>query len=336
MSTLTVLMPVYNAELHLQAAIDSIVGQSFRDFIFLIIDDGSTDRSAEIIHAVFDSRIRYVRNPRNMGIAKTLNRGIDLSSTELIARMDADDVSHPDRLMKQMNYMRSDPDCAMLSTLTRDLSEDGQVLGENFLQSDEFYFNLTFYCWIYHPSVIYRKSIIQRLGLYPVSFAEDYLLWCRLIREHKFWTLPEYLLDHRTTSQSTCNVVHRGGYAEAELAQVLENLRYFMGEEYTLPREWVECYRNNLDPLWDKRRVGDIVACIRELNSIAARVASKENINCEPAKVRKAAAAKRTRVVRAFAKRLAWPRRFALLTATGSYRILCRLLLQAFRARVRS
>ena len=124
----TVLMPVYNAERFLREAIDSILGQSFKHFEFLIIDDGSTDASADIIASYRDSRIRFVRNRTNLGITPTLNKGIALASCELIARMDADDISHPQRLQKQFGYMKRNPECALLSSWARVISEDGKFI----------------------------------------------------------------------------------------------------------------------------------------------------------------------------------------------------------------
>src|SRR3990170_6879460 len=119
MPTLTVLMPVYNAGNYLHEAIESILSQTFRDFEFLIIDDASTDSSVDIIESFQDPRIRLVKNDINMGITATLNKGIELSTTELIARMDADDISYVDRLQKQYEYFKKDKSCTLLSTSAR-------------------------------------------------------------------------------------------------------------------------------------------------------------------------------------------------------------------------
>lgn len=321
-------MPVYNEERYLGAAVESILGQTLEDFVFLIVDDASTDRSAEIIRSYRDRRIQYLRNPENLGISATLNRGLNAAKTELIARMDADDLSHPDRLLKQARYLEAHPDCALLSSFTRNISEEGEVLGRNALDPRFFYFDLTFYCRIFHPSVIYRKSVIDRLGQYPARMAEDYLLWCRLIREHRFHTLPEFLLDYRISATSTSHVVHRSGYAAEEEEQVRENLRYFMGEEYSLPREWLECYRNNLEPLWKEGSVVGMAACIHELDRISSGIARKENVNRDVEAIGSAAAAKRARILSALLKRMPWPRKCALLACTGSWRALGGLILK--------
>ena len=101
----TVLMPVFNGEKHLNEAINSILSQSFQDFEFLIIDDGSTDHSKKIIRSYQDKRIRFIENDRNLQLSRTLNRGIQLAKGEYILRMDADDISFPNRLEKQIQFM---------------------------------------------------------------------------------------------------------------------------------------------------------------------------------------------------------------------------------------
>src|SRR5688572_29034662 len=123
---ITVLMPVYNAASFLREAIESILQQTFRDFEFLIIDDGSTDESIAIVQAYKDPRIRFLQNDANVGIAATLNRGIEMASCELIARMDADDISYPTRLQKQYDYMTLNPMCALLSTACRVVTAAGK------------------------------------------------------------------------------------------------------------------------------------------------------------------------------------------------------------------
>jgi glycosyltransferase involved in cell wall biosynthesis len=160
---LTVLMPVYNAASYLHEAIDSILQQTFRDFEFLIIDDGSTDQSIAIVQSYKDPRIRFVRNETNAGIAATLNRGIELASCELIARMDADDISYPDRLQKQYDYMMHDSACALLSTWCRVVTAAGKHVRLERYTSRFFYYNLTFECWIYHPTVMFRKAAVKEV-----------------------------------------------------------------------------------------------------------------------------------------------------------------------------
>src|SRR5688572_20082581 len=150
----TVLMPVYNAEKYLREAMDSILKQTLTDFEFLIIDDGSKDNSVDIINAYTDPRIRLVKNEHNLGISKTLNRGIEMASAELIARMDADDISYPARLQNQYDYFQKNPECALLSTWARMVTEDNEHIRTEKYRSRLHYYNLTFECWMYHPTVM--------------------------------------------------------------------------------------------------------------------------------------------------------------------------------------
>ena len=115
--SITVLMPVYNAERFLAEAIESVLQQTFTQFEFLIIDDGSTDSSPEIVRSYSDPRIRFLQNEQNLGITATLNKGIELAQADLIARMDADDICYPDRLQKQMEFVAAHPDGALFTNV---------------------------------------------------------------------------------------------------------------------------------------------------------------------------------------------------------------------------
>ena len=116
MPKITVLMPVYNGEKYLRESVDSILNQTFTDFELLIINDGSTDSSMEILNSYSDSRIRIVTNEVNLRLIKTLNKGIDLATGEYIARMDCDDIADPKRLEIQLQYMEKHPDVAVCGT----------------------------------------------------------------------------------------------------------------------------------------------------------------------------------------------------------------------------
>jgi len=107
--SLTVLMPVYNGGEFLRGAVESILGQTYSNFEFLIVDDGSTDESLEICRGFRDPRIRLEENGRNLGLIATLNRGLDLAEGDYIARMDSDDVSFPARLARQVQFMEDNP-----------------------------------------------------------------------------------------------------------------------------------------------------------------------------------------------------------------------------------
>jgi glycosyltransferase involved in cell wall biosynthesis len=129
MLEVSVLMAVHNGERHLRAAVDSILSQTYGNFEFLIIDDGSSDRTAEIVASYTDPRIRSVVMGRNVGLSAALNEGLRLARGRLIARQDADDLSEPRRLERQVSVMSSRSDLALLGSQGVALSEDGRPTG---------------------------------------------------------------------------------------------------------------------------------------------------------------------------------------------------------------
>ena len=118
MPKVSILMPVYNAEKYLIEAVDSILNQTFRDWELIIINDGSTDRSRELLSQIADNRVIIVDNETNLGLINTLNKGINLCKGEYIARMDADDISTPERIEKQVQFMDSHPHHIMSEAIT--------------------------------------------------------------------------------------------------------------------------------------------------------------------------------------------------------------------------
>lgn len=319
-------MPVYNAEKYLTEAINSILGQTLTDFEFLIIDDGSSDSSIEIIKSYQDNRIRLVINENNLGISKTLNRGIELAGSDIIARMDADDISLPDRLYIQYSYLTRHSRCSLVSSHVEIISETGESLGKYQPDSSLFYYNLAFHCWIYHPSVMYRRPAVRDAGMYPLTLSEDYRLWSELIKEHHFYNIPNILIRYRITSESVSNSTFAEEYRDAEKKQIIKNLQYFVGEDYTIPDAWLECYRNNFDPLCKPPRVREMVRCIRELDIISQHILAKENINRDPEAIKKAAGQKKEHILESLLKRLPAVYRIKLLIRTGNFKRLVRFL----------
>ncbi|MFC5269470.1 glycosyltransferase family 2 protein [Adhaeribacter terreus] len=314
MPRLTVLMPVYNAEKFLAEAIESILNQTFQDFEFIIIDDGSTDRSVEIVRSFSDPRIRFYQNEKNLGISLTLNKGISLAQTEIIARMDSDDISYPQRLEKQYAYLQENPDCALVSSLVRVISEDKAFIRQDKFKSELFYYNLTFICWIYHPTIMFRKSAAASVRNYSTTYAEDYELFWQLTRKFKFYNLPDVLLDYRETSQSLCQVLKKPEYEHAQQEQVLRNIRYYTGEHYHVPDSYVACYRHNFEPLLARNNVIAMVACVKELDFITLCMLAKPNVNLQQSALKKAALHKRNYIIWALAANLQLlPKLFFLL-----------------------
>ena len=130
----TVLMSVYNGERFLREAVECILNQTFRDFEFLIINDGSTDGTRDIILSYKDSRIRLVNNKDNVGLTKSLNKGLAMSSGELVARQDSDDISSLHRLAQQVNFLDSHPEVVAIGSQIKAIGIHGQQLRHFSLQ----------------------------------------------------------------------------------------------------------------------------------------------------------------------------------------------------------
>lgn len=317
---ITVLMPVYNAEKYLREAIQSILQQTFTCFELLIIDDSSTDSSPAIIRSFDDPRIRYMRNETNMGISATLNKGIDNSNTELIARMDADDISYPERLEKQLAFFESHPDCALLSTWTRTITAGGVPVKTEKWRSEYYYYNLNFECWIFHPTVMYKKTAVTDVGKYSTPYAEDHNLWWQLSRKYKIYNYPEVLVDYRLTDESLCRVTRKTEYETAQHEQVVRNIRYYTGDRIRLSYNEVRCFMFDFEPVLQEKKLRSIIRCFTKLNTITRCILEKDNINRDVKAITEAAHYKREWMLAFFCEALSPFQRFRLLLALGYWK----------------
>ncbi len=201
MPKVSVIMPAYNAEQYISEAIDSILAQTFTDFEFIIINDSSLDSTEQIVMSYGDKRISYVKNEQNLGVAKTLNKGLAMAKGQYVARMDADDVSLPSRLGKQVAYMDAHPECGICGTNTL-LFGQGKV-NEPFCFAEndkDIRADILFNNCFAHPTVMLRTQVIRKYHLeYDSSFEriEDYELWGRLLMVSKGHNIQEPLLRYR-------------------------------------------------------------------------------------------------------------------------------------------
>lgn len=196
--TISVIMPVFNGEKYLVEAIDSILKQTFGDFEFLIINDGSTDKSDEIIRSYNDSRIVYLQNDGNKGLVYTLNYGISQAKGEFVARMDADDISEPSRFQKQLEALKNNPEVGICGTWAKIIGS-GKVFKVE-CEDEKIKGLLLFLNQFIHPSVLFRKSILEKNQIHYEANdfpAEDYALWIRLAPFVKMMNIPELLLNYR-------------------------------------------------------------------------------------------------------------------------------------------
>jgi len=201
---ISVLMPVYNAELYVAEAVESILAQTFTDFELITIDDGSTDRSSRILegYAGLDSRIRLVSRP-NTGIVGALNEGASMARGEIIARMDADDVSMPERFAKQFEYLLAHPDCHAAGSRVLLIDPEGAPICEineerSHEEIDRAHMSRRTGA-ITHPAVMMRREALHAVGGYRQEclWAEDFDLLLRLAEIGRLANLPEMLLKYR-------------------------------------------------------------------------------------------------------------------------------------------
>ncbi|MDD4601007.1 MAG: glycosyltransferase family A protein [Negativicutes bacterium] len=207
---ISVIMPVYNAEPFLPEAIDSILNQTYKNFEFIIINDGSTDRSEEIIMSYIDSRIVYLKNDSNLKLIKTLNKGIMAARGKYIARMDADDVAINNLFAREVEVFEQNKNVDIVNVLTYNLSEDGTILRPNrarpCISSEAMTFINVFQNLITHPGVMVKAELMkeyQYLDDGTVVHFEDYDLWNRMFADGKYChTINERLIKYRLSSTS--------------------------------------------------------------------------------------------------------------------------------------
>lgn len=212
---LSVVMSVHNGEAHITEAIDSLLVQTFKAFELIIVNDGSTDKTAKILAAYNDPRLRIITQT-NRGLVVSLNRAISVAETPLIARHDADDKSEPDRLEQQMKYLKKQPDVVIVGSSIKVMNAQGRVLHEHrvLLNDPELKQELLVHSPFAHGSVMFRKTAFDKAGGYQQTEwpAEDYGLWLRLSEQGKFGNLDEPLYIYRE---------HSGGISSQN--QVLQN-----------------------------------------------------------------------------------------------------------------
>lgn len=192
-------MPVYNGEQYLKSAINSVLTQDFENFEFLIINDGSTDNTSEILGGIRDPRVRVINLSTNKGIVTALNTGIMASRGEFVARMDCDDVSRKNRFNLQLKFLSNHTDHAVVGSFVRIVNPEQKLLYtiENPTRDQAIKKHLLTDSCLAHGSVMMRRSALLDVGMYSankkVRHAEDYDLFVRLASKYKLANLPEYL-----------------------------------------------------------------------------------------------------------------------------------------------
>jgi len=192
-------MSVYNAEKYLHEAIESILNQTFTEFEFIIVNDGSTDTSLKIIESYKDERIVII-NQKNTGLPKALNKGIDKSKSNFIARMDADDISLSERLERQYAFLMGNPGCVIVGSNAILIDMNGNYIytTSNKTSDNEIKKGLPDTSLL-HPSVMFKKNIFYSAGKYCESMlkGQDYVLFNRMAKFGEFYNIKEPLIKYR-------------------------------------------------------------------------------------------------------------------------------------------
>lgn len=202
-----IILPVYNAERFISEAIESILNQTYQNIKLYIIDDGSIDKTRNIIETKFksDKRIHFISR-ENKGLIYTLNELISFSTSPYIARMDADDICAPDRIEKQVNYLLNNPDVSVLGSEVIIIRENGTRIRKNltYKSFDSIKLGLLYGNPISHPTVMFNMRNLSHKDIHyseKYHFIEDFELWLRLSREHIIENIGCELLQYRETQE---------------------------------------------------------------------------------------------------------------------------------------
>ena len=197
---ITVLVAVYNGLPHVQGAVESVLGQTYGGFELIIVDDGSTDGTAEYLADITDSRVRVIRVD-HVGLTQALVVGMGEARGELIARQDADDISIPERLQIEVDYLDANPDVAVVGTCYTVIDQTGRALFDRKLPTGDAIREAMQrrHGPLAHGSVLMRKEVVESVGTYRPEFryAQDLDLWLRIAENHKIENIPLYLYEWR-------------------------------------------------------------------------------------------------------------------------------------------
>lgn len=202
---ITVLMPVFNGQEYLKEAIDSILNQTYTNYEFLIINDGSTDNTENIILSYTDGRIRYIKNDSNIKLIRTLNKGLELAKGEFIVRMDADDISTPDRIEKQINALLNDKTIGAIGCSMQMFGDGYNSLITYSAIPDYIKFRMLFGCHIIHGASAFRTSVIRQNNIKfneKYLHCEDHYFFWQVVNKAKITNLPDVLYLRRMSPTS--------------------------------------------------------------------------------------------------------------------------------------
>jgi hypothetical protein len=227
-------MAVHNGLPYLEEAVRSVLDQSFQDYEFIIVDDASTDESPALIDGFSDKRIKLLANPKQLGLSRSLNKGIGDSSGKYIGRMDHDDVSLSTRLMEQVAFLEANPDVDLIGTWAKTIGRTPEQIWRYPTKDEDIRSEFVFNSCLVHSSVMWRRTTFEKYGLsYDAGTvrAQDYELWTRAKRQIRFANIPKPLLRYRVHPSGVGSMF--GGEQQATADKVREREIAQLGIEST-------------------------------------------------------------------------------------------------------
>lgn len=217
---LSIVMPVYNSEQFIKQAVESLLSQSFDDFELIIVDDGSTDGSAEMISGFRDERIRLLENEAKRGIVFSRNRGLAEAKGKFIAPFDSDDVAMPEKFVKQIDYLKKHSEIGMIGSWAVIIDQTGQPTGKKWklnARMKHIPAIMLFRNYFVQSAVVLRREVIPRGG-YTCGFdiIDDYKMWWDILKKSGGWNYPEYLVKYR---------IHKSSVTQSDRNRMLERER---------------------------------------------------------------------------------------------------------------
>lgn len=242
---ITVLMPVYNSENYIIDSVNSILNQTYQNFeLLIIVEYGTSDNTLEYLKVFDDPRIKIVINNKKLGLAASLNKGIKMCKTKYIARMDSDDLSLPDRLEKQYDYLEKNKDVALVCSWQRHFGSFGTYIHNTESSSDDLKASLLFKCDVCHSTVMFRtKTMIDNNYFYDENRAmEDFDLWNRMLEKENLYCIPEVLGEYR---------IHGDNITAAKFNKVIESEISIIGRSLENLKINKNSYNNRLLIGWE-------------------------------------------------------------------------------------
>lgn len=246
MPTISVILPTYNATPYVDTAVESVLKQTFEDFELLVVDDGSTDGTVEMIEGFEDDRIEIIHRD-GKGITEALNRGLAEADGTFVARQDGDDFSHPERFETQVGFLKTNPNVGLVGTATEIIDESGATVDRRQVLEAPSIDDLLKQNHYIHGSVMMRRDAVEAVGRYDKTFeyTEDYDLWLRIAAQYDVRNVDEFLYRLRLLSES----IYGSELFEVKLWELFAKKRFTGDIDADLQRRIQEV--GDITPLYD-------------------------------------------------------------------------------------